>query len=165
MLAIRDRLTGRSVKPISYRGRQFTAGELRRIVGIRDGEPVSDGINRLLRRAAVYHADVAIAGSSEETAAGAAERPGRSMTLIGDGQQKRTLTSTVHWQFGRELIDRLTPSPSQDPVARAWYLATGATLQSQRMVSEADNHLARAAGKSFPTTRSSSFAERARSRR
>jgi hypothetical protein len=141
VVAIRDRLTGASQNPIAYRGHRFTAGELRQLMAIREGEPVADGMNRLLRRAAVYHADVALVGSSEWSAA---ERPGRSMTLIGDGQQKRTLASTVHWQFGRDLIDRLTPSPSRDPVARAWYLATGAALQSQRMVSEADDHLSRA---------------------
>jgi hypothetical protein len=144
VLAIRDRLTGSSVRPIAYRGRQFTAGQLRQFMGIRDGEPLVDGMNRLFHRAAVFHADVASFGSGEGTAAGAAGRPGRSMSLIGDGQRKRTVTSSVHWQFGRELIDRLSPSPSRDPVAQAWYLATGALLQSLLMVSEADDHLSRA---------------------
>jgi hypothetical protein len=144
VLALRDRLSRDGQKPIEHLGHRFTPDEVRQLMGIRAGEPVAAAVNRLIHRGAVYHADVAIMASSTGTAEGAAQRPGRSVDVIGDGQRQRTTTSTVHWQFGRELIDRLSPSPSRDPVARTWYLATGASLQSQLLVSEADDHYSRA---------------------
>jgi hypothetical protein len=137
VLALGDRLvSGGGRKPIEYRGRFFQDAELRSLMGIRKGEPVVAGVNRLLRRAAVFHLDAAMLGGGEGT--------GRSSYIIRDGQQRRRSTSTVHWQFGRELIDRLQPDPARDPFARAWYLASAARLQSLLMVSEADDHLSRA---------------------
>jgi tetratricopeptide (TPR) repeat protein len=144
VLALGGRLSDSDAKPVDYRGRRFTAQQLRDVLGVRADEPITAGMNRLLRRAAVLHADVALTGSDPGFAAGAAPRPGRPSYVVGDGQRQRQTTSTVHWAFGRVLLDRLKPSPSRDPLARAWYVATASALQAHRMVSEADDHLSHA---------------------
>ena len=133
-----------SQKPIEYHGRRFPPADLRRFFGIADDEPVRVGLNRLLRRASVYHTDVALVGARNDTDPAAARLPGRSVYVVGDGQQVRNTTSSVHWEFGRELLDRLQPGPARDPFARAWYRATSSALQWLRMLTEADDHLSRA---------------------
>ncbi len=154
VLALRERLhafdsvdaASSAARPgvITYRGREFTVPQLRRFMGMKEGDLATAGVNRLLRRAAVYHADLAVLSSGEGAAAGAAARPGRSSVVIGDGQQVRTSTSTIHWAAGRRLLDSLRPGPARDPLALAWYAAGGATLQAQRLLTEADDHLSRA---------------------
>ncbi len=144
LMALGDRLSKAPGGAVKYQDHEFSVAELRTIMGFREAEPVGQGLTRLLHRAAVYHADVALITSRDDQSARGLRRPGRTSYLVGDGQQTRQTTSTVHWAFGRALLDHLEPGPARDPLARAWYLATASVLQSLRLVSEADDHLSRA---------------------
>jgi hypothetical protein len=144
VVALRDRLAEGNDRTIPYRGQDLAAAQLRQATGLRAGEPVTPGMNRLLHRAAVYHADVATFVSYRGAAGRAPSGPDRPSVNIGDGRQTRTVTPTIHWRFGRQLIDRLHPGPAKDPFAREWYLAVGASIQALLIVSEADEHLSRA---------------------
>jgi Tfp pilus assembly protein PilF len=145
LVKLRTRMSVTREDVLTYRGRQVTVGNLWRLMAIDDSEAVTVGVNRLLRRAAILHSDVAFAGSRARAGVGGAPgQPGRKANYIGDGQQTRSTTSSLHWEFGRQLLDRLDPGPARDPFARAWYVATASVLQSLRMISEADEHLSRA---------------------
>jgi tetratricopeptide (TPR) repeat protein len=131
--------------PVEYRGCSFTAEQLRQVLGFREADTARTGTNRLLHRAAVYHADIGWAASRGDLKGTTANTgPGRRSQIVGDGQRVRTSTSSIHWEFGRELLDHLEPGPSRDPVARAWYEATGASLQVLKEQTLADEHLSRA---------------------
>lgn len=130
---------------VEYRGCSFTAEQLRRLLGFREADTARAGTNRLLHRAAAYHADVGWAASRGDLKGTTANTgPGRRSQIVGDGQRVRTSMSSIHWEFGRELLDHLEPGPSRDPVARAWYEATGASLQLLKEQTLADEHLSRA---------------------
>ena len=145
VVGLRDRWSSSQQDVVTYRGRKFTHPELRGLFGVVGDEPVKPGVNRLLRRAAVYHADIAIFVSAVGPAGeGGVPRPGRSAIVIGDGRQRATTTSTIHWAFGRDVLDSLAPGPKGDEIARAWYLAGAAYLQAAHMVTESDDHLSRA---------------------
>jgi tetratricopeptide (TPR) repeat protein len=51
---------------------------------------------------------------------------------------------TVHWEFGRRLLDSVRPSPANDPGALLWYRAVSAYLFLTGRLDEAPAHLDRA---------------------
>jgi tetratricopeptide (TPR) repeat protein len=55
-----------------------------------------------------------------------------------------------NWQFARQLIDTVSPSPSEDPMVRLWYIATTAHMQSRRLFAYARQNLENAL-KIFPS--------------
>ena len=119
---------------IMYSRRELT--ELRvmaRDVAARGGE------NRLLKRGAVLHADVAMLAPAQGTAYGGVQRGPRRITLyVTDGQQAGLEDAASHWEMGRRLLDKVRPAlardsrpdPASDMTVRAWYLAASSYLQS-----------------------------------
>jgi tetratricopeptide (TPR) repeat protein len=144
VLALGHRLGSERKGAVAYRGRLFSQVTLRPLFGLREDEPTEQMLNRLLRRGAVYHSDVAIWMSRDNGLGGRVAGPGATALLVGDGRQRAQTTTSVHWLFGRELLDREQPGPGDDELARLWYLAAAAYLQATRMVTEADVHLSRA---------------------
>ena len=98
--------------------------------------------NDLLKRGALLHADIAITRRTEvgydlplDPASG---------YLVGDGEYRGSMGRTVHWVFGRHLLDAVRPSPRDDADVRLWYYATSAFLQAWQDYVEFQPHLARA---------------------
>jgi hypothetical protein len=99
-------------------------------------------VNRLLKRAALLHTDIAVLHRTET---GYDLPPdGRSGALVGDGLQVGTQGGTFHWAIARQLLDAVRPSPAKDDGVRRWYQATAAFLQSWNEYSEFEPHLRRA---------------------
>jgi hypothetical protein len=93
--------------------------------------------DRTLKRAAVLHADIA---AMHRIADGySLPSDGRPVVVGNDGQQVGGGGGTVHWGFGRRLLDLRPP----DDEVRLWYRATAAFLQSWDEYSELEPHLRR----------------------
>jgi tetratricopeptide (TPR) repeat protein len=110
---------------IRLHGRRFT---LDQIAAIFHG-------NQTLKRGAVLHADVA---------AFIRDDFGSRTVLVHDGRQVRDERGTVHWGFGRRLLDSVTPSPANDTGALLWYRAISAYLFRAGRFDEAPAHLDKA---------------------
>ncbi len=89
--------------------------------------------NRLLERGALLHADIARLSPRRLSDSGPA--------LFKDGHVVGHLAGTVHWDFGRALLDNLTPEPSSDDWARLWYHVTAAVMQLESDYSDLEPHL------------------------
>lgn len=91
------------LKPIAYGGAEL--GQLR--VLARDAATRGSGV-RILKRAALLHADLAMLEDREgsPTNARGADRMERITAWVNDGQQVRLLSSVDHLEMGRKLLRR-----------------------------------------------------------
>lgn len=105
-------------------------------------------LNRMLKRAAILHADVAFFNHTES---GYSLPPddGR-YTVVTDGRTVGVVAGTFHWEVGRRLLDQVRPSPAADDDVRLWYEVTSAMLQRLEDYAGLVPHLARAR-ELFPT--------------
>jgi tetratricopeptide (TPR) repeat protein len=80
--------------------------------------------NRVLRRAALLHADVALLAPVDVSA-----RTGASDSVVSvDGTVVGFESQSGHWPAGRRLLDAIEPSPTADRFVALWYRATLASL-------------------------------------
>ena len=98
---------------------------------------VSFGIDRFLKRAAMLHADIAIAWPEAHHA-----RALGTSVLVDDGRRHGNEGRTWHWALGRAFLHLVTDAP-RDPFVRLWYHAAGNRLQSSRNHTEARPHAER----------------------
>ena len=99
-------------------------------------------LNRMLKQAAILHADVAVLYRNDS---GYSLPPDSQVnTLITDGRAVGLVAGTIHWEAGRRALDLVRPGPAADDDARLWYQATSAMLQAWGDYSGLLPHLARA---------------------
>ena len=124
LVAICKRELGRSVRPapIVYRGTVIPFADLRQLLGLTDDEATEGNANRVLQRAAILHADVAMLVIP--LLPGRTGCSARATLLVQDGSGVGTGCIGIHWAHGRLLLDAVRPDPGKDPIARLWYLAT-----------------------------------------
>jgi hypothetical protein len=109
-------------RSIAYRDATFSLQELQQLLGLTSGEAARGDANRILTRAAVFHADVAIYVVPIT--------PGRigcsslQSILVKDGNPAGRGCIGIHWDQGRSLLDAVRPDPGKDPAVRRWYRAT-----------------------------------------
>ena len=124
LVAICRRELGRSVRsaPIVYRDTTIPFPELRELLRLTDDEAAKGNANRILHRAAILHADVAMLVIPL--------LPGRigcssgSTLLAMDGKTVGMGCISTHWTHSRLLLDAVRPDPGKDPFVRLWYLAS-----------------------------------------
>jgi len=144
LVAICKRELGRSVRsaPIVYRDTTIPFPDLRKLLGLSDDEAAKGNANRILRRAAILHADVAMIvipllpgriGCSASTT-----------LLIADGNAIGAGCNSIHWAHGRLLLDAIRPDPGKDPIVRLWYLASITYLLETGDFANCDPHIVRA---------------------
>jgi tetratricopeptide (TPR) repeat protein len=124
LVAICKRELGRSVRtaPIVYRGTVIPYPDLRKLLSLTDDEATKGNANRVLQRAAILHADIAmlvIPLMPSRTGCSA-----RATLLVKDGNSVGAGCVGIHWTHGRLLLDAVRPDPGRDQIARLWYLAT-----------------------------------------
>jgi hypothetical protein len=91
-----------------------------------------------LERAALLHAEIA---AFHRTVRGYSLPPsGPDSVVILDGRRVGTQAGTVHWRFGRQLLDLVRPNDA----VLLWYRAASAFLQSWDEYSELEPQLKRA---------------------
>ena len=119
---------------VTYRRQPFTLGDLARILG----PAARQRPNGALKRGAVLHADVARLAVFDLSRATGSD----DVVLFEDGRVVGYGSHSMHWRLGRELLDAVTPSPSEDAFVPQWYHATLAALLSAGNFAEAEIHLA-----------------------
>ncbi|MBN2241803.1 MAG: VWA domain-containing protein [Acidobacteria bacterium] len=109
---------------------------------------IPDDSNPLLKRAALLHTDIALlqldTGQIREKRPdyrGAVSIKGNDAIALQDGH------ATVqgrgwHWKFARQLLDNVTPRPSEDGMVRKWYVAATAFMLAGRLAADAEDNLA-----------------------
>ena len=144
LVAICKRELGRSVRPapVVYRDTIIPFPDLRKILGLTDEEAAKGNANRILQRAAILHADVAMLVIP--ALPGRAGCSTRSTLLVQDGGGVGTGCLGFHWTHGRLLLDAVRPDPGKDKVVRLWYLATITYLLETGDYANADPQIARA---------------------
>jgi hypothetical protein len=113
-------------RPIAYKDATFTLPELQQLLRLTDAEAARGDANRILIRAAVFHADVAIdVVPATPGRIGCAAQPS---VLVKDGNRAGSGCIGIHWAQGRLLLDEVRPDPGRDPAVRLWYQATTAYM-------------------------------------
>jgi tetratricopeptide (TPR) repeat protein len=97
--------------------------------------------NQILLRGAALHADIARLVPEDNVRRSASQK---TAYIVNDGRWMGVRYITMHWQFGRSLLDSVTPEPAAEPGVRAWYLETSADLQQLRQFAAALDHYTRA---------------------
>lgn len=136
-LARAGRLASANVT-VTVRGRRFTPAETLRLFRITEAERRAGDLDRVIRRGAMLHADIA-AHAGELPAS-----PGGVIVTVADGRQTVVTPGTRHLGFGCDLVAILTAGPGNEAFAHEWYRATSADLQRGLMITLADQHLTRA---------------------
>jgi hypothetical protein len=101
------------------------------------------GEDRILKRGATLHAEIAMLGPAAP-APDPARRPRSDsvMLFLADGQQTGVDDAGVQWEMGRRLLDKVRPKhsrklgadPGADETVRLWYLASNIYMQSVEQV-------------------------------
>ncbi len=114
----------------------------------RRGDP-----NRLMKRGALLHTDIAIAGgviakpeppSIRRPLKDPYSRSRRTTIVADDGQMQGFDREGVHWEFARMLLDTVVPAPPVDPMVLLWYQAVAAHFARTYNLAEIVPHLERA---------------------
>jgi hypothetical protein len=110
-------------------------------VARRAGEARANGdSNYMVRRGALLHADIAMAGPLSTGALDTAATLGPQSYLMrtADGQSLDLGSVAIHWDIARMLLDDVRPggaprpAPSTDGMVRLWYQATAAWMQKNQ---------------------------------
>jgi len=118
---------GASIRVASQRDiPAYTAWQVGRLRDLAEAYATENGHNRLLVRGALLHGDIAMTNP----ATGALESGNDGIRVQSiDGEAVGLDASPIHWQMARLLFD--AARPESDAVARRWYIATAAWMQSR----------------------------------
>jgi hypothetical protein len=118
----------------------YGRAEIKRLQSIARAVIDRGGEDRVLKRGASLHADIAMSGTGQLTTPDPSRPPRSSsiMLFLADGQQTGVDAASVQWEMGRRLLDRvrpkdtrkLGPDPGSDETVRLWYLAANAYMQA-----------------------------------
>lgn len=135
------RETGRrgGPKSILYRRTEIEFDDLRQVLGLDDEELARGDASRVLRRAAVLHADVAMLVIP--LVPGQVGCSSHATLLVRDGNRIGLGCIISHWVHARLLLDAVTPDPSKDGFVRAWYVAVATYLLETGNYANASPHL------------------------
>ena len=118
----------------------YGRAEVRRLQTIAKQVADVGGEDRILKRGAVLHSDIAMLGATSPSVSDPARQPRSSsiMLYLADGQPTGVDDAGVQWEMGRRLLDKvhprnsrkLGPDPGSDEIVRLWYLAANAFMQA-----------------------------------
>jgi tetratricopeptide (TPR) repeat protein len=119
----------------TYRKKTLGSADMRAIEVFQGAAP--DGTNRVLRRAAMLHADVALLAPVDwSRSTGVADS-----VMVLDGSVVGLEGQSAHWVIGRALLDAVEPAPRDDPWARLWYYALAIEFLEGGNLAAAKPHL------------------------
>jgi tetratricopeptide (TPR) repeat protein len=128
--------------PVVYRGTEIPIADLLQTLGLPKEEAAQGNANRILKRAAVLHADVAMLVIPL--------LPGRigcsaaSSMLVRDGNRIGMGCIDIHWIHSRLLLDGVRPDPAKDEDVRRWYVASATYFLEFGNYANARPHLEKA---------------------
>lgn len=97
--------------------------------------------NHILLRGAALHADIARLIPEDTVRRSPSQQ---TAYIVRDGRWLGVRYISLHWQFGRSLLDAVMPAPADHPRVRDWYVETCADLMRLRQFAAAVDHYARA---------------------
>lgn len=136
----------RTLQPVRLPTRviPYSREDIRRLRAVAANVVNRGGEDRILKRGAVLHADIAMLGAVEPSRTDPARRTrsGTVMLFLSDGQQTAVEDAGVQWEMGRRLLDKvrpkgtrkLGPDPAADDTVRLWFLATTVYMQSEQQI-------------------------------
>ena len=144
LVALCKREIARSVRsaPIVYRDTLIPYPELRRVLRLADDEAAKGNPTRILQRAAILHADVAMLVIP--LLPGRMGCSSRATLLVKDGSRVGAGCINFHWTHSRLLLDSVRPDPGKDAIVRLWYQATITYLLEIGDFANGDLQIARA---------------------
>jgi Tetratricopeptide repeat len=85
--------------------------------------------NHVLKRAAIFHTDVALDTLLGGRSNVRAPLGLQSFTMrLPDGRSQGVIVDVGHWELARSMLDKVVPTPAGDEFVRGWYTATAAYL-------------------------------------
>ena len=119
-------------------------------------------VNRLVKRGALLHTDIAVlVDAAADRLANSTQPPlllaPRSTVHVVDGRQVGIEYYGSHWDFARLLLDQVLPEPAADLAVRDWYRAVAELFAVKYLLAESRAHLAHAF-KMFPNDPQIAFA-------
>ena len=122
----------------------YSRDELKRLQLIAKEVVSRGGEDRILKRGATLHSDIAMLGAAQSSQSDPARgsRSASIMLYLADGQQTGVDDASVHWEMGRRLLDKVRPKdsrklgadPGSDETVRLWYLAANAYMQAMEQL-------------------------------
>jgi hypothetical protein len=109
-------------------------------LGLTDDEVQHGNANRVLKRGALLHTDIALLSSGIWPPMLNYETNVTMEARIVDGRTVGREGGT-HWELARMLLDSVSPHPSSDKMVRQWYVATTAYMQSLHQWGQAQTNL------------------------
>jgi tetratricopeptide (TPR) repeat protein len=103
----------------------LTLADVKDLLGLTDDELRRRDPTRIVKRAAVLHADLAVFVSVGLLVD---HSRGYSTFLVDDGRRVGSDTRCYHWDFGRTLLDSVKPDPGRDAIVQLWYWASSAFM-------------------------------------
>jgi tetratricopeptide (TPR) repeat protein len=140
-----DYITELASKPEKTIRRTIARAPIRTRLGLTDEEVQKGDLNRILKQGALLHTDIDLLNLEISRRID----PNNMYWAFDDGRLKPR-PKKLHWEFARRLIDEISPSPSKDPMARQWYVATTAFMLSIRHLAYARENIDSAL-KKFPS--------------
>jgi hypothetical protein len=125
---------------VRLRARRLQPRDVELLCRITTSERVEGDLNRVLRQGAVLHADIGRFARDLPRPAVVTD----ILVMTTDARQMSVDPGTAHWQFGRDLLASLQPDLTSARFTAAWYRATAAHMQAERMMTLADLHLSQA---------------------
>ncbi len=129
-------------------GRSASALRAQTLLGLTDDEAQRGDINRLLKRGAMLHADIAMLAqeglvrATEPAVPGTS--PSRGPIQVSDGRAGGTDNADRHWEMARALLEIVAPEPASDEWVHRWYRAAAARMRRDRLLASSDPLLERA---------------------
>jgi len=117
----------------------YSGSEITKLKAMAKDVVARGGENRVLRRGALLHADIAMLAPFQNVPSRRPpDRPGRISVRMNDGQQTGVTGIDVHFELGRRLLDFVQvqdsrgarAGPAADETTRLWYVAIGSYLQA-----------------------------------
>ncbi len=97
--------------------------------------------NHILLRGAALHADIGRLIPDDTVRRSPTQK---TAYIVRDGRWTGIRYVSLHWQFGRSLLDSIAPDPAAHPDVHAWYVDTAADLLRMRQSAAAVEQYARA---------------------
>ena len=134
-------------------GYRLSPRQVQALLGLTDGEAEHGDVNRLVKRGAMLHADIAMLSQEGLVTAAEPSVPGapsgRAPIRVSDGRVRGTDEADRHWTMARTLLDIVAPDPSRDQWVYQWYRAAAARMRRDSLLASAEPLLDRA-GRLFP---------------
>jgi tetratricopeptide (TPR) repeat protein len=132
---------------------RLNAKDARALKALAETALVNTSPNEFLQRAAIVHTDAVIAVSGDAGRGPAPVPPGGRAPLPlrpstaqviargPDGQFEGLQFDSAHWRLARSLLDRVDPSPSENPHVRLWYRTIAAYFAREFDFAQGRTHL------------------------